>query len=452
MILNIFLGLLGLGLLITIHEFGHLLAAVRGGVCVEAFSVGWGPVIWKKTIRQIEFRLSAIPLGGYCKMKGSESLQEAILNKSSSIPKENGSFYSANWLTRCIILLAGPGMNLLTALLLFWAVFFIGIQYETFPNKIALSPDSDSPAAAAGLQTGDIITRINNKAVTDFQDLRQQIAGLATSEVTIYFERDGLSKSTQIIPKLDKSTGAGIIGVYPYIEPVINDELADMDNASYWQQSGIMAGDRLQAINGTKIQHAVEFEQIWQGLKEEDFPVEMTIMRNQSEIRLSLSAPPENGQQDLLSWQTIEGRSPDRGFIESGLQAGAEIYRTISMSIKGFIMLFRGADISRAVSGPLEITYMVGAAATNGFSRGIVSGITAIFHFLGLISVVLAFMNLLPIPALDGGQILFTMVERISPFPYSPVTIVRYQNIGAAVILVLLVFAVTSDLFFLFRG
>ncbi len=448
MLLNIFLGLIGLGFLVIIHEWGHFIAARLSGVEVEAFSVGWGPVLLTTTRKGTEYRLSAIPLGGYCKMKGSETLQKAIEDNKDEIPKDPGSFYAAAWWKRIIILAAGPAVNVITAAIFFYIVFSIGFSYETYPNRIVVASQDDSPAAQAGLADGDYITGINSTEVNSFEDIRREISTSAGRTLTVEYMRDDRPRTTEVTPELAPETGIGRIGIYPYIQPVISDRPLP----EFWSATSIEPGDRITKINSSEIDHAVQFEQYMRGIAESDLPVSIELERNGRSISISISRLPSDPQQLSLPWKTVTAGSPSAGPGGRLGLAVAETYDTVILAARGLQILFSGVQVTQAVSGPIQITHMVGEVATRSFAQGLASGAVAVLQFLGLISVILAFMNMLPIPALDGGQIMLTIYERISPKPVKPRFVARYQNIGAIIVLLLIAFAVTSDLLFLFQG
>ncbi|GAB6091359.1 RIP metalloprotease RseP [Spirochaeta dissipatitropha] len=442
MLINIFWGLLGLGLLVVIHEWGHFFAARKLGVEVTAFSIGWGPVLWSKLINGTEYRLSAIPLGGYCKMKGSDSLQSAIENSGKSIPHEEGSFYSAAWWKRILILFSGPFVNTLTAVLFFWLVYSIGFSYQTYPNRIVVDPQPDSPAVTAGLATGDRIIEIQGTPVLTFEDIRREIGSSGGRELNITLERDNRTISTVIKPLINPETGAGRIGIYPFISPVV----ADLRDSSL--EGFLMPGDQIREINGQAILHALDAIAALESLNDQQ-SWSMKIERNNQDILI------ENGRAlspDTIVWETLTYSSPGGNPVSHLKHAVQETAETFHLAAQGIAVLFRGVQITQAVSGPVQITHMVGEVATRGFSLGFRTGIVSILQFLGLISIILAFMNLLPIPALDGGQILLALIDRMWPRPLSPIFISRYMNIGAILVLLLIAVAVTSDILFLFRG
>ncbi|MDR2898601.1 MAG: site-2 protease family protein [Spirochaetaceae bacterium] len=141
MILTVILGLLGLGVIVFIHELGHFAAARFCGVTVESFSIGWGPVLLRKKIGETEYRLSLVPIGGYCGMKGDKAFQQALEDKLTEIPREEGSFYGVSPFKRILIAFAGPFCNFLFAVLAFTVIAMVGYSYQSAGNRVLLASE-----------------------------------------------------------------------------------------------------------------------------------------------------------------------------------------------------------------------------------------------------------------------------------------------------------------------
>ena len=210
-------GILCLIFLIIFHEFGHLIAAKICGVKVESFSVGFGPILLHKTIKGTDYRLSLIPLGGYCGLKGEKDFQKALDEKLPEITGEKDSLYGVHPLKRAFIGFNGPFFNIILAVIGFWLINLIGYNYQTFSNQI-LIPDSTTEnvsniAKEAGMLSGDKIIFINDKEVKNFDDIRTEIVQRPDEDLIIKVERKGEIIEIRLHSQLDKETGSGKIGI-----------------------------------------------------------------------------------------------------------------------------------------------------------------------------------------------------------------------------------------------
>jgi len=210
-------GLLCLIFLILFHEFGHFIAAKLFGVKVESFSVGFGPILIHKNFNGTDYRLSLLPLGGYCGMKGEEEYKKAIEENLPEIPAEPDSLYGVHPVKRALIGFAGPFFNFILAVIFCSIINGIGYDYYTYSNKIILAneliPGSSMAAENAGLLSGDKIIQINDKEVTDFSEMYNEIALHPDEDLLIKVDRNGQILSYTVHSDLDKSSGSGKIGV-----------------------------------------------------------------------------------------------------------------------------------------------------------------------------------------------------------------------------------------------
>ncbi|MDC7225632.1 MAG: site-2 protease family protein [Spirochaetales bacterium] len=452
MIINILIGLIGLGIVVSIHEFGHFTAAKLTGIEVEAFSLGWGKSIYRHKFKTTEFRLSIFPVGGYCKMKGEEMFQKALTDGSVNIPQEEGSLFAAHPLKRIITYLAGPGFNFIFSILSLAVIWFVGFTTYTYDNKIILASDYQTtaaeqvlPADEAGIMTGDRIISINGKPVESFYDCQNYISQNPEEPLLITIDRDGLIIETTVTPELDRTTGMGYIGISAWIEPVIGWVQPDSSAAV----AGLIEGDRIVSINDIDIAHQVQLSAI---IREN--PARLNLVYERNGTLYDTVLIPHINEEGIpamgVSFAGIEIVSPDLNIFQAIAHGAEETFTTLALSIKSIGLLFRGVDVKEAVAGPVKLTYYMGEVASSGFKTGIGEGFSNFFRFMSLISVALGFMNLLPIPVIDGGMIVFNIAELITGRTPKTKSLYRYQMIGSFVILLLLLLAVFSDLNFLF--
>ncbi len=218
-------GILCLFFLIVFHEFGHFLAAKLFGVKVESFSVGFGPILLHRTIKGTDYRLSLIPLGGYCGMKGEKDFQKAIEEKLPQIQGEPDSLYGIHPFKRVLIGFAGPFFNFIFAVIAASLINGIGYTYYTYSNQILINENvTSSVARDAGILSGDKIIKINDKEITDFSDLIEEVSVRPEELITVLVERNGQQFEFTLKTEMDKATGSGKIGVAADTSEVLTKE------------------------------------------------------------------------------------------------------------------------------------------------------------------------------------------------------------------------------------
>jgi regulator of sigma E protease len=448
-IIKILLGLIGLGLVVFVHELGHFLAACLVGIDVEAFSIGWGRPILKKKFRNVEYRLGMFPLGGYCKMRGENEFQEAWENRRKEIPPVPGTFFGASPPRRILVAFAGPFFNLLFAVLVFSVIWGAGFEVSTLGNRIILAselglPAQSYPADEAGLKTGDRIISINGLDTPYYHDIQENIAVNPEKDLALKVERDGTILDLKVRPSLEKSTGAGKIGVYFWTEPVLSETTGPA------RAAGLLPGDRILRVNGEDLPYTVKMLSLLEGK-----PQSLSVEYERNGEKASTVLIPLYQEGDLvdlgLSYGTVTYKNPAL-LPPAALAKGArEAWKTLVVSLRSLSLLFRGVDLTQAVSGPVRITYMAGDIAAEGFGQGIGAGFRSMANFLALISIALCVMNLLPLPVLDGGMILLFVVELIQRKPLHPRVVSVFQTVGVVLIFGLMIFAVFGDILYLVR-
>lgn len=440
--IKILTGLCALGVVVFIHELGHFIAAKLCKVEVQTFSLGWGPVLLKKKWGNTEYRLSALPLGGYCGMKGEQAFREALEKKLDAIPFEEGSFYGVHPLRRIAIAFAGPLANLLFAIVALSLVSAIGTSYKTFDSRIIPSSIYDggtlNPVDLAGLLEGDRIISLDGGKIMTYTDIQQYIGTHPQEKILLEYERNGQIFTTSITPLLDKKTGVGRIGVYPYIPLIV----ASVKSGSAAENIGIKSGDVITAIDQIPVTH---FLQITKLLEKKPEQTTVTINRNGTTLffNLVLLYNKDGRVETGIEWETVTITTDGKGFFASIQNGIKETIKTVSLTLKSIGLLFKGVDLEEAVSGPVRITMMIGEVAQTGFA--------GLAEFLSIICISLFIMNLLPIPVLDGGVILFSIIEMIKGKPLRPKTLYYIQFIGIAFILCIFLLSLFGDIHFLMK-
>ena len=444
-VINIILGLIGLGIVVFFHELGHFLAARLVKIHVEAFSIGWGNPILKKKIGSVEYRLGMFPVGGYCKMQGESNAWE---NPDNARNADEGSYLAASPWRRIVVSFGGPFFNLVLAVILLSFIWGIGFEINTVGNKIILASDivkgETFPADTAGMRTGDSVIKINSVNITYYHELQEMIALNAEKPLMITVERDGRELLLNATPSLDKSTGAGRIGIYSWIDPVI-DSVADGSPA---QRAGLRQGDRIISANGMPVRHSEDFRAI-----RVQNPDSLTVgYERYGQISEAVFSHFDTEGELGFNWEIIHYLTPNLSFPAAIAKGIKESYKTLVVSITSLRLLFMGIDLTQAVSGPVRITYMIGDIATQGFGQGAGTGFRSIANFIALISVALCVMNMLPLPILDGGMIILFLVEMIRRKPIPPKAVSIFNACGMVMILGLMALALFGDIMFFVRG
>ena len=467
MMLTILVGIVGLGVMVFVHELGHFAAAKLNGVTVETLSLGWGPRLAGFTWRGTTYQVSWFPIGGYCKMKGelapgvAGGRAEAIARadearasppQPSDATHPKGSFLAAAPWQRIMIAAFGPLFNLVFAFLVFALVWWIGFTIASSDNRIILATDysldtfaQEPPAALAGLRTGDRITAIDGTPVEKFQDILENVSVAPGKRLAVRVQRadTGATQTLFLTPQLDKDTGAGRIGIYAWVDPVVR-TVAPGSAAAI---AGLRAGDRIVEAGGRPVANTMD---LYQALAAKPAKLAVAYERGGQRHNATLIfVYDERGNPNLgVDFAYTLYHSPRMGPWRAVRQSLDETWTTIVLTVKGVGLLFQGIKLRNAVAGPLRITYYIGSAATSGFALGIGAGFVSFFRFLSFLSVVLFLMNLVPIPAMDGGQIVLFLVEIVRGKPVQSRLIWRLQVIGFSLLIGLSLFVTFSDVLF----
>lgn len=457
-ILTILIGVLGLGIVIFIHELGHLIVAVLTGIKVEAFAIGWGRTLFVKVKWGIAWRLNVLPIGGYCQMRGEEDLRRAIRSQATSFDSAPGSLFSVHPGKRILTYLAGPLSNFILAVLLFSAVWFFGFSYASYDNRIVRTSDypelftsSDpggNPIDSVSVPTGSRILTIDGTTIENYDQMHAIISRSANVPLTIQFELpNGDTAIHTITPALNPQTGTGYIGIYSWVDPIIAEVLESSPAAA----AGLQSSDIIRTADGRSVETIIDLYSAF--LSSSDGIIDIGYQRDGRDHTTQLiPIQLDSGSYKTgASFKLSTFHTPEYSILGS-LRAGfSETLETLAATLQGLRSLTKGLDVRQALSGPLKITYIIGETTAQGFSTGFWNGFRTLAQLIGFISVALCFANLLPIPALDGGQIVVSLIEWIIGRQLHPKTYYRIQMIGFAIIMVLLIFTLFNDVIYLFN-
>jgi regulator of sigma E protease len=452
-VVKILLGLCGLGFVIFIHELGHFIGARLAGITVETFSLGFGKKLLAFKRGSTEYRISLLPLGGYCRLKGEEVFKKALVEGLENIPFEKGAYFSASPLRRIVTAMMGPAFSLLLPVLILSCVWYFGFTIQSQGNRIILASDYSLSSAAAipgaagraGLKTGDRIVAVNGVETRTSADVQESIAPYPNEKRNLSVDRNGLPLTLEVTPVLDTKTGMGKIGVYFWTDPLVDG--VDADSASYI--AGLRTGDLLTAINGIPIRNTVDIMAILDGK-----PPKAVVNASRDGVPFEASLVltyADDGSSNLgLSFKIEKYRTPSYSVPGAVVKGWNEMMRTLVLSVKSLALLFQGVNVMQAISGPVRTTVMVGDVAVQGFAAGFGQGLSIIFNFLSVLSIAIFITQMLPIPALDGGQTLMFLIEFITKKRLKTKFIYYFQLVGTVLVVGLMAFAVFGDVLYLF--
>ncbi len=420
---TLFFFIVALGILIFVHELGHFLAARFFGVKVETFSIGFGPKILKFNCCDTEFAVSLIPLGGYVKMSG-ENPDEPV--------KHSYDFYAKPPWQRIIIAFAGPLMNLVIAIFFFAATFYMGRAVPTY--QLGVAKVGVVASERVPLKPGDVVISVDGIKVKSWNEFSKLIALNPNKELRLKILRNSKEQEITVKTDSDEKNGIGTLKVIPAIKPVIGKVV----KGSPAEKAGLRSGDIILSINGKDI---TTWEQVVETIaKSGGKPVKIKVLRKGKRFTIEVT-PQFNKRFNRFTVGIIP--KIDTTFVKYPLFESVKkgIEEFISQSKLFFTFLYKlitGQASIKSLGGPIMIAEVAGKAAESGISNFV--------YFMGFISLQLGYFNLLPLPVLDGGLILLFVVEILRRRPLSVEFRERFQQIGFAILALLMTIVFYNDI------
>nr|WP_298055363.1 RIP metalloprotease RseP [uncultured Halomonas sp.] len=446
LIQNILAVIVVLGLLVTFHEFGHFWVARRCGVKVLRFSVGFGKPLWSRVDRQgTEYAIAAIPLGGYVKM---------LDEREAPVPDDqlDQAFNRKTVWQRIAIVAAGPIANFLLAIVAYWALFVAG---TTVVSPMVGNVAPNSPAQQAGLAQGAEIVAIQGDEMRSWEDVNLKLVSIIgfSGELSVEARPEGATEAqrytlpvTDYLVRQDPPQPLQTLGITPW-QPDFPAILGQVVSGEAAERAGLMPGDVMVAVNGEPVDDWMHFVNIVRGNPDqtlqltyerggEQFSADLTPGRNSLETGVEIGYIGAGAQQ--VEWPAEFQREIRYGPIEAVGQALSRTGEMTLLTVDAIRKMLVGLISPSNLSGPITIAQISGDSAR--------AGMEAFVGFLAYLSISLGVLNLLPIPVLDGGHLLYYFMEVVRGRPVSEKTQAVGLRIGLAMVGTLMLMALYFDL------
>ena len=422
-----------LGVLVFVHELGHFLAAKRVGIRVLKFQLGFNPTIVSFRRGDTEYSIGALPLGGYVKMAG-ENPDEVELDDQGRVIRRSDEFMSKTKWERFQVLIMGPVMNLITAVLLTALVLYQGTDIPIYQEQVPVvgAIADGSAASKADVKVGDRILSVADRSVETWEQFAIAIGTRPDRDVRLGILRDGQEISTSVIPVADNRFGIGDIGVLPNVHP----HIGAVNPGEAAEKAGLKTNDVVIAVEGKPIIFSFQLREAISTRAET--PMRMTISRDGVEQDVEVTPARMAGIGRLGITIADATRSYQPGPFEAmqmGVQRNVQGAGLIFQTLWG---LFTRETSPKQLMGPVAIAQLSGESASLGW--------IALVSLMASLSLNLGLLNLLPIPILDGGHILIMALEGLARRDFSLKVKEKMLLVGFALILMLMVTVIYNDL------
>lgn len=432
-----------LGAAVVLHEFGHFIVAKLFGIRVETFSVGFGPRLFGRKWGTTDYRVSAIPLGGYVKLGGDESNAPIEGEGASDIPLGEQFNLRPRW-QKFLVAIAGPVMNILTALTLpFIAAMVQGVP--VMPAPIVMNVTKGGAAETAGIQPNDRIVTFDGVENPTWERIRNDASLVPGQSLAIMVERSGQRIPLTIKPREFKDDGGHVLGSLDFepdtgASPVI---IGSVEPGTPASEAGLQGGDRIISLNDELARNREQVMQFISDHKAE--PLRIKVERANGERKELTATSRQLADGKVRLGISLGGNEPRErvGIRASASFAVSTNIEIIRVTAKALGQVFSGRrSVRDTISGPIGIAQESSRVA-NDF------GWEGVFFMLGFMSLNLGVFNLLPIPVLDGGAIFILLIEAVLAVVGMKLSMVvreRIQQVGFVVLLLLMGFVITNDL------
>lgn len=425
--ISIIIALIIFGVLVLIHEFGHFIVAKKNGVTVNEFSIGMGPRIFSHMAKSgTRYSIKILPIGGSCAMLGEDEDNE-----------EEGSFNSKSIGARMAIVFAGPFFNFILAFLL--ALIVIGMKGADV--SYVMQVDTNSPAYEAGLREGDRLVRYNGAFASVGREiyLEDYVNPLDGSELSVTYIRDGKKNTITYKPDVDKRYLVGM----SYAPGEVPAEISQVSKGSAMEKAGILTGDIVTEVDGTAITTGKQLGDYIEQHPFSEKEVSITLNRKGEEIKVTVIPQMTEVAQRGFVYNLAREKQSALGTLKYSL---IEVRYEISTVLKSLKMLVTGQVSANEISGPVGIVNIIGDTYTATKSEGASTTILTLMNLAIMLSANLGVMNLLPLPALDGGRLFLYLIEIVTrkKIPKDKEGMIHF--VGFILLMALMLFLVFNDI------
>lgn len=427
-IIYFLVGLLGISLIILVHESGHFIAACILGIDVEVVSIGLGPGIfkWGKNPR---FQIGVIPFGGLCKLKGEDDLKRALARKDTHVrDAESGSLYAASPLKRMVLYFFGPLMNIIFAVICLFVCLNLPVPVKDSQPRVVLAceyeqlfPGANTSALEAGMHTGQLVESVDGIPVGSWNEFEQLLTERKYCG-SVVLRADGQDYTV--------SPENGSFGFAEFVEPVVSEVAEGSPEA----EAGLRAGDRILTANSMAVENMFDIFLLQHSSADE---VLMTILRDGKEaVLVYVPEVLESGLLKVNFKLRTEGKLVRTYTPLKALgRAVAETGSIFSSGVDALVGLFGGGSLKGTVAGTFSASESIGEITVEGFNQNFVTGVRICLYLMAAVSTSLAIANLLPLPSLDGGLIMLSLVELVKGKNSSPKVYLFFQIMGFVIVI-----------------
>ena len=424
-LLNILVAIIIFSVIVVFHELGHFLLAKKNGIEVTEFSLGMGPRLLSTVKGNTRYSLKLFPIGGSCMMVGEDGEEDGP-----------GSFGHASVWGRISVVAAGPIFNFILAFV-FALVITSVMGYD--PPKV-LSVEENSPAEEAGLQVGDIITSFQGKHISIGRDisLYESLYGMQQDQIKMTVKRDGKKIDLNFKAASEKKYMLGFSYV-PDGEPEITEVFVD----GAMMKAGVLAGDVITAVDGTKVSTGEELQTYLGEHPLGENAVTITVSRDGKEKEFTVQPTVRTQVSTGFVYNLYREKTNFFGVLK---YSAVEVLYWISSTIDSLGLLIKGTFRVNDLSGPVGIVDAIGSSVEEAKSEGTVVMWMQMFYWAILLSANLGVMNLLPLPALDGGRLVFLLIEAVTKKKVNPNIEGMIHFAGFVLLMALMVFVFMNDI------